>query len=81
MPKLPKVDLSKLSTSDIDKMSHAALRDAVRSVIRNPNVNAMHKDHRSHSSVDARVSRESRKPMVKPGLKGGGGLKSGGGGG
>jgi ribosomal protein L19E len=54
-PKLAKIDLSKLTTDELDKLSHGALREAVRSVIRDPNLAASHKDHRSHSSVDARI--------------------------
>jgi hypothetical protein len=53
--KLSKVDINKLTPAEVDKMSHEALRDAVRSVIRDPNLAASHRDHRSHSSVADRV--------------------------
>lgn len=72
--KLPKVDLAKLTAADIDKMSHAALRDAVRSVLRDPNVAATHKDHRSHSSTDTRVLSDR---VLQPDISG---TKAGGGG-
>ena len=52
---LPKVDISKIKAADIDNMSPDALRAAVRSVVRDPNLAASHRDHRSHSSVDSQL--------------------------
>ena len=61
--KLPKVDINKLTPAEVDKMSHEALREAVRSVVRDPNLAASHKDHRSHSSI---VTSEATKVAVNP---------------
>lgn len=67
---LPKVDLSKLTPDELDKLSHEALREAVRSVIKDPNIAATHKDHRSHSSVDGRILTDR---VITPRTTGGGG--------
>jgi hypothetical protein len=56
---LPKIDITKLDPEEVDKMGHEALREAVRSVIRDPNLAASHRDHRSHSSVADRTIRDT----------------------
>ena len=68
---LPKVDLSKMSAAEIDKLSHTALKEAVRSVVRDPNIAASHKDHRSHSSVAEQVINEKINPAINPAINAG----------
>jgi hypothetical protein len=50
--------LKDLTIADIDKLDHEALKAALKSVLRAPNPGELvmtHKDHRSHSSTDARI--------------------------
>ena len=68
--KLPKVDIAKLSPEEVDKMGHEALREAVRSVIRDPNLAASHRDHRSHSSTADRALLDAVRTPAK-GSRGG----------
>ena len=66
---LPKVDLSKMSPAAIDQLSHAALKEAVKSIVRDPNIAASHKDHRSHSSISEQVMNEKINPAINPAIK------------
>ena len=47
------VDISNLSASDIDRLSPNALREALKSVLRSPGGELMHRDHNSHSNHDS----------------------------
>jgi hypothetical protein len=51
------IDISKLTHEEIDKLSPDALRRALRSVIRSPGENVMHKNHNSHSNISDIASR------------------------
>lgn len=62
--KLPKESIKDLTLEDIDKLSHEALKAAVKSVIRLPSGDdATHKDHRSHSSTQARIFESEERPQ------------------
>jgi len=53
------IDATTLTAEDVEKLDHDALKEALRSVIRNPTSSMMHQDHRSHSS-------SSERPIERP---------------
>lgn len=49
-------DVFKLKLEEIDKLNSNVLKDALKSVLRDPGQVAYHKDHRSHSNLPDKVA-------------------------
>jgi hypothetical protein len=56
-------DVFRLKIEEIDNLDSAVLRDALKSVLRDPGQVAYHKDHRSHSNVPSQVEDIASNPV------------------
>jgi hypothetical protein len=65
--RLQRADVKNLSLADVDAMGQDALKEALKSVIRNPTASMQHQDHRSHSSTSPQRPDEREQMIVAAG--------------